>query len=519
MKPPTRSRPPRFALVAALAMIALIASLPASAAAATSAAGPTLAALPGALWQGADARAPLTIALPAPASGTALRAAILAAGAAQRAAGVHGLSVRVLLHATPAQLAAAPGSAIIIDERPGPASLTLARASRGRVRLTVAGAGDGLLSAARLLSVPAIHAFTTPSASVPTGLVAPVTHDPAPTSVAVRAGSVTGRGALRLDTQFTLPLDRQLVGDTALALVAGYDSPSGGRVSARLQGGVLGATNVPANGPLRTPLDAKLSSDPALTGDTLPGWWAHPGVNQLTVTASPKQAGARGTLQVLPNSRVAVATSPRPAALQLGLWPFPIYNDHAWSQATVLLAAQPDARTLSGVIGALANTERITGVTPDPQVALGSPNAHEAAGNLLIAGAAARSAGAGQLAGLHGLRATLPALPGTLEELRLPSGAVALLANGAQALSALGPAYKLGSVSGRAALVDGFGHAHTLAAGEPIRTFATPRLPWLAPAAFLALLVLGWVAVRTVRAQRRMASMPALELSDRGGAR
>jgi hypothetical protein len=91
-----------------------------------------------------------------------------------------------------------------------------------------------------------------------------------------------------------------------------------------------------------------------------------------------------------------------------------------------------------------------------------------------------------------------------------------VLADGAQALSALGPAYRLGSVSGRAALVDSFGHAHTLAAGEPIRTFASPPLPWLAPAAFLALLVLGWVVVRTARAQRRMASMPAFAVSDRG---
>jgi hypothetical protein len=184
----------------------------------------------------------------------------------------------------------------------------------------------------------------------------------------------------------------------------------------------------------------------------------------------------------------------------------------------VLLDAQPDAGTLSALIGALANTERITGVTPDPQVALGTPSAHEAAGNLIIAGGAARRAAAGQLAALQGLRATQPALPGTLEELRLPGGGIAVLADGARALSALGPAYRLGSVSGRAALVDRFGHAHTLAAGEPIRTFASPRLPWLAPAAFLALLVLGWVSVRTARAQRRMASMPAFEVTDRGGA-
>ncbi|MEA2146390.1 MAG: hypothetical protein QOG59_1977, partial [Solirubrobacteraceae bacterium] len=366
MKPPTRSRSVRFALAAASAMIALIGSFSAPAVAAPSTPAPTLAALPDVLWQGAAKRAPLTLALPASASGTALRAAILAAGAAQRAAGVHGLSVRVLLAPTAAQLAAAPGSEIVIDERPGTSSLALTPESRGRVRLTVAGAGDGLLSAARLLSVPAIRAFTTRSASVPTGLATPVTHNPAPTSVAVRAGSVTGRGTLSLNTQFTLPLDRQLAGDSVLQIVAGYDSPAGGRISVRLQGGVLGATNVPANGPLRTALDAKLSSDPALTGDTLPGWWAHPGVNQLTLTASPKRAGAPGTLQVLPNSRVAVATRPRAATLQLGLWPFPIYNDHAWSQATVVLGAQPDARTLSALIGALANTERITGVTPDP---------------------------------------------------------------------------------------------------------------------------------------------------------
>lgn len=524
MHPLTRSRPVRLALVTASALIALIPAISAQASAPVSltvaargTSRPTLAQLPNVLASGAAARAPLTIALSQPVSGTALRAAILAASAAQRAEGAHGLAVRVLLHPTRGQLDSAPGATIVIDQRPGAPRLALAASSRGRVQVTIAGSGADLLTAARLLSVPAIHAFTTPAATVPAGLVAPVTHDPAPASVALAPGSVSGRGPLTLRTQFTLPLDRQLVGDTAVRIVSAYDSPAGGRVSARLQGGVLGATDVPAKGPLRAVVKSKLSDDPALTGDTLPGWWAHPGANQVTVSATPQRAGASGTLQVLPTSRVSLQTSPRAAALQLGLWPFPIYNDHAWSHATVLVASMPDATTLAALIGALANTERITGIPADPAVALGNPSTQQASGNLIIAGAAAHSAAAGQLSALRGLHATQPALPGMLEEVRLPSGAVALLAGGARALSALGPDYALGSVSGRAALVDGLGRAHALAAGEPIRTFASPRLPWLAPAAFLALLVLGWIAVRITRAQRRMATMPAFEPAERGG--
>ncbi len=521
MKPLIRSRARGLALMAASAVIALIPSLagpPASRASAlaTRASG-TIAQLPGALTAGPASQLPLTVVLPSPLSGPELRAATLAVSAAQRGAGARGISVKVLVDPSRARLAQVPGSEIVIAPRAGAASLALTAAPNAGVRLQISGTGDGLLSAARILSTPALHAFNSSSASVPDGLASQVQGDQAPSQVSISPAAARGNGPLSVSTQFTLPLDRQLSGDTAMKIISAYDAPGGGRVSARLEGGALAAGNVPGSGVLRTALSAKLSATPALTGDTLPGWWAHPGVNQLTVTATPRHQGAAGTLQVLDSSRVSLHTTPRPAALQLGLWPFPIYHDHAWTRATVVLPSSPNAHLLSALLAALANTERVTGVPADPNIALGSPSASEASGNLILVGSTASTAAAGQMPGIRGLHASQPALPGMLEEVRLPNGTIALLAHGARALTALGAGYALGSVSGRAVLVDSSGTAHTLAAGQPIHTFAQPRLPWLVPLAFLALLVLGWVIRRTVRAQRRVAALPDFRVGERGG--
>src|SRR5207302_2051701 len=111
-------------------------------------------------------------------------------------------------------------------------------------------------------------------------------------------------------------------------------------------------------------LKLKLAADPSLAGDLIPGWWAHPGVNQVSVSATPNQAGvgARSTLQLLSGSSLHLTTKERPAALQLGLWPFPIYDAHAWADATVALPANPDVATLSALIGALSGSQRITGI-------------------------------------------------------------------------------------------------------------------------------------------------------------
>lgn len=521
MKPLTRSRARGLALMAASAVIALTPSLGAPSATRASAlamrAGATLNQLPGALTAGPASQAPLTVVLPKPLSGPELRAAIIAVSAAQQGAGDRGLPVRVLVDPSRARLAQVPGSEIVIAPSAGTGALALTPAPHVGVRLQIGGTGDGLLTAARVLSTPAIHAFTSSSASVPAGLAHQVQGDQAPSQVAISPAAAHGDGPLSVTTQFTLPLDRQISGDTTLKIISAYDAAGGGRVSARLQGGALAAGTVPGSGVLRSALTAKLSATPALTGDALPGWWAHPGVNQLTITATPHHTGAAGTLQVLGASRVSLHTTPRPAALQLGLWPFPIYNDHAWTRATVVLPQNPQAHTLSELIGALANTERVTGVPADPNVALGTPSPSEASGNLVLVGSTASAAAAGQMPGVRGVHASQPALAGMLEEVRLPNGTIALLAHGARALSALGPGYALGSVSGRAALVDSYGTAHSLAAGEPIHTFAQPRMPWLAPLAFLALLALGWVLRRTVRAQRRVAALPAYRVGEPGG--
>ncbi|HET8976797.1 MAG TPA: hypothetical protein VFN87_01495 [Solirubrobacteraceae bacterium] len=476
---------------------------------------PLLSQLPGAL---VDRHAPLSVALPAPVSPASLRAATVAVSAVDRAAGSAGMATQVLVGPSAAQLAAAPGPVISIVPRPGRPWLALDVLPGGHLRLTISGAGDGLAAAARLLGTHAIQAFSTRAAGVPTALAKPVTVAPVPATAAVTPATATGTGTLRVSTGFTLPVDRQLVGNNTLKLVTAYSSPSGGHLSASLGGGLVGGWDARPTGQLRTVSTFDLTSDPALSGNTIPGNWAHVGRDQVTVTASPARHGASGTLQILAGSRLRLNTVPRPPELELGLWPFPLYDAAAWSHTTVVLGAAPQPPLIAAVISALANTARVTGVLADPRIALGAPAADELSGNLILAGAAARQAADGQMPGLHGVRATQPRLPGVLEEVKLPHGHTGLLAYGTAALRALGAGYQVGALRGRAVLVDRFGRAQTLAGGESPPVFAQPRWPWLAPAGVLAVLALGWVAVRIWRARQRLVSLAPLETPGGGGA-
>lgn len=477
-------------------------------------AAPTLSQLPGALAAG---HLPLSIALPARVTGTTLRAAVVATSAVERVAGASGVPTRVLVGPSADRIASLAGPVISIAPRRGASELSLASLPSGHIRLTIAGEGEGLLAAARLLSTPAITAFTTRSAAVPAGLAKPVTAAPVPASAPITAVSATARGTVRVRSEFTVPIARQLVGDNRLELVTAYSSRAGGRISASLGGGLLGGFDAPANGQLRTVSKFTLTPDPALSGATIPGSLVHPGRNQLVVTASPARAGTTGTLQVLPGSQLQLKTRPRPSALELGLWPFPIYDASAWSDATVVLGADPPPTEIAAVISALANSARITGVPADPKVALGTPTRADASGNLVLVGSAAAQAAEGRLDGLGRLHTSQPRLPGVLEEVRRRSGRIALLAYGAPALAALGPAYQPGSLHGRAVLVDSLGRAHILAQGEAIPLFAQPRWPWLAPAALLAVLALGWIALRTWQARGRLVALAPLDASQGGG--
>lgn len=506
----------RVLAIALLAAAAIV--LPAAAPAGATPAGPTLANVPAALVAGGPAT-PLTVALPATPSPDAIRAAILVASAAQRAAGTRGIRVRVVTGGLSTRRPAPSGSVVTIGSGPR-AALSVRALGPGRVQLTVTGTGDQLLTAARLLSSPALRGFAGTDATVPAGVAREWTRTPSPTTAPLVPKSVTGRGRLTLTSTFHLPVERQLTGSDPLRLVSSYVSAAGGRVTAHLASGLLGSNDVPPSGQVRTASTYTISNSPTLTGGAVPGWWAFPGTNALTLSASPARRGAEGTLALLRGSRLALTTRPRPTELQLELWPFPLYDQHAWSRTTVALDSSAGGRTLSALVTALANTERITGLPADPQVALGDLSASQATGQVIFAGGAATAAAAGRWPALGPLHPTEPRLAGVLEEVHLAHGGTALLAYGARGLEALGAGYQPESASGRAVLVDAYGHPHTLASAPAPQMFAQPRWPWLAPAAFLAALALGWVVVRTIRARRRLVALPAFEIDivDRGGA-
>jgi hypothetical protein len=469
---------------------------------------PTLSQLPAALADRIGPNvAPLTVALPANPSSVALRSAIIAAGAFAQADGYPGLNVNVTTGGDGQQLADAPGPILAVDERPGTATVAVDRLPTGQLRLTVAGNGHGLLDAARLISSPRIAALSGSSAMVPAHIVAPLTQDPVVKQVPIGAGETTGSGQLTVTGSFTVPVERQLDTQALLQLAAGYSSPAGGRLTVSVNGNTLGAVTVPGNGTVRKVMNYKLADDPTLAGDLKPGWYLQSGLNQLTVTAQPQPAtstegGVVPQLQLLSDSSIKLKTKPRPAMLQLGLWPFPLYNTHAWSRTTLVVPRSLAAGTLASTIAALANTERLTGVPADPAVTFKMPSAEELSGNLIVVSDPGRNLPPVELA--H----SQPELPGVLEEIHISGGGVALLAYGARSLTLLAQGYNPGVVNGRAAAIDEHGQSHILATGRPVVMFRQPARPWLAPAALLAVFVLGWIALRTVRARRRMRALP-----------
>jgi hypothetical protein len=516
MHPVTHSRTRKLAVAAASAAIASTPALaPASAAAATSAATPPLAQLPGALLQNGAAQAPLTIDLPSKLSKDSLRAAIIAASAVQRALGGQGLQVNAIEGPMPANVS---GSVIAIDERPGAPSLALSKLANGQLELTIAGNGSGLLTAARVLSSGAITGLAGSSSTVPANIAKEIRKAPVFHSSALTPGTVSGNGTLSLTSTFTLPIDRTLDGNQPLDIALAYNNAKGGRVSVSLGTGDLGAFKIKGNGSLQRIKSFKLAQDPSLSADLVPGWWAQPGLNTVTLTAEPNP-GSTGSakLELLKGSKIHLKSEERNKSLQLGLWPFPIYDEHAWSHATVVINPYTSTTTLSELIAALSNTARITGIPADPQVAFNTLSKAQAQGNVILVGSAATAASNGRIPQLGMIMPTQPTLNGVLEEVKIAHGGVALLAYSARSLQPLGQGNHPGSVLGRAVMVDANGHPHTLAAGQPVPLFKSPRWPWLAPSAFLAFVALCWIGLRTRRARQRMVELPKFDAQVHGG--
>jgi hypothetical protein len=471
-----------------------------------------VSALPGALTaNGALRSAPLGVALPAHPSADSVRAAMVAAGAIARAQGGKGIHVYAVDGPTPAQLLSAPGPVLAIVDRPGAGSLSLSRLSSGRLELTVAGHGASLLAAARTLSSPWIHSLSGVSARIPAGVgAAPAQVSAAPAQLSVAPAGSAGVGTLRSSSTFSMPVDQVVTrGQAVLRVGVSYDAPSGGRVRISLNGNTLGAYTAPAGGSAFRVSTFKLSSNWTENGNLLPGYFLQPGSNRVSVTATPlggarDRGGAVAHLSIDRGSGLAMATAPRPSTEQLSLWPFPFYGAHAWTRTTVVMARTTPIASLSALIGAMANAERVTGVPSDPVVTYRAPTAAQRSQNLIVAGPPTLAAIA--------YSGPLPA--GLLAEVHILLGGTALVGLDDRAFGALGYGYQPGSLNGRVVLVGSNGQAHTIVDAPTAEGFGAPPHPWLAPAALIAALVLGWVVVQMRRARRRLVEMPELPLDD-----
>jgi hypothetical protein len=469
---------------------------------------PTLSQVPDALANHLALQAsPLTVVFPAVPSTTDVRAAMVAAGAVARADTYPGIKVSALVAPTPAQLAGVTGPILTIDDTGShthTGALSLQRLASGSLDLTVSGSGQSLLGAARLLSSPWMRSLSGESARVPQGLqTAAATQALDPSSVSMTPASASGVGALMATSMFEMPVDQVIArGQAVLRLALDYDAPRGGRVTIALNGNTLGTYNAPPQGQTLRISTFKLSANWTENGNLLPGYYLQPGINFVTVTATPagRSQGSSGRISVDSGSGVAMSTSPRPVTTNLSLWPFPFYGAHAWTRTTVVLSKHTDLPTLSALLAAMANTERITGVPADPQITTAAPTVAQRDGDMIVVGNP----------GLAALPYGGPLVSGLLAETNVIDGGVALIALDAQSLGALGQGYEPDTLSGRAVLVAPNGSARTVESAPPVAGFEAPSHAWLKPAALIALIVLGWIVVQARRARRRLVDLPPM---------
>jgi hypothetical protein len=432
-----------------------------------------------------------------------LRAGIAAASAFSGLS-KRGVTIITVVGATAKQIHTAPMSVIEIDARPGPTRVSLTHLAGENLLLTLKGQGQGLLNAAKVLSTSYLGAFDASQETVPESLTRSIAKLDTATrgSQTISSGTVSGDGTLSLSRQIAVPVDKVIEhGQATLQLGVEYDAPGGGRLTFQLNGQTLGASESKGIG--RTVI-YKFDIDSVWTdgSDLLPGYYLDPGPNTLTVTAQPRNrtlAATTGTqLGLLPHSALEMKLTERRPLAQLDLWPFPLF-DGSWAHTTVVMPSPAglSERALSTFVTAMANTERLTGVAADPQITYAKPTAAQRDGNLLVFGNPQTVAGITPDSAL---------VPGLITEQRLAHGGFALLATDTRALSAFAGQYYPGSVSGRTAVVNADGQAHTLVGAPYLLVFATPTIVWLKPAAGLAALILAWVAFRVYSARRRLRS-------------
>ena len=494
----------RLAAVAA----AGLAALPAAASGNTTVV-PPISALPGALTaNGALRSLPLGVALPAHPSTEAVRAAMIAAGAVARAQGGNGIRVFAAEGLAQSQIDQSPAPVVAIDETSGPGTLSLHRLPTGQLELTVSGGGRSLLAAARLLSSPWIRSLSGTTARIPAGVGEAAARTSAtPAGATIAPASASGSRALTATSTFNMPVDQVVTkGLATLRVGVSYDGPDGGRVRIALNGNTLAAYNMPAGGGTFRVSSFKLSSNWTENGNLLPGYFLVPGLNRLTVSATPAggrhRSAAVAHLTLDRGTNLQMTTAPRPSTEQLALWPFPFYGTQAWSHTTVVLSSKAPADQLSALISAMANAERITGTPSDPAVTYRAPTQAQRSQNLIVAGDPSLAA----------IAYNGPLPTGVLGEVRVIMGGTALVAPDPRGLGRLGYGYEPGQLNGRVVLIDAKGQSHTLVGAPQAFAYGAPARPWLLPAALIAVIVLGWVAVQAMKARRRLVELPDMPI-------
>ena len=469
---------------------------------------PQLADLPGSLVDVVGVHAtPLYVALPARPDAATVRAAMVAAGAVARATSLTTVPIKVVLGASPTVLRTLPGQVVRVVPSGGP-RVGVGRRPDGRLIVTVAGRGDGAVSAAWALARPTPDYLAGSRARIAGGF-APG-GPPAPVDAPISSAGGDGTGPLQVSADFRLPEARELTDAKArLQLDIGFSAPAGGRIDIELNGLPLASRNLPPQGLSQVQVATDLVRDAAdvINGGVLSE--LAPGDNFLTIQGSlpaGQPVGGSGDAQapevrILPTSVVRFASRPRggPPSLDLWPWPYSTAGRGAMSAATFVLPSGPSASELAWAIWTVAEASRWTAVPAAPAVAIG-PSTLPAGDDIVLARG---------LAPPVALPAGAPAPPqhGLLETYA-SHGRELLVAFDVRALRPLAAGYYVGRVKGTAAVVTPSGAVTTLVPTPPTIAFVKAPLPWKGPVAVLVLVALVVFALRIRRARRRLEALP-----------
>jgi cellulose synthase/poly-beta-1,6-N-acetylglucosamine synthase-like glycosyltransferase len=470
---------------------------------------PQLADLPGSLVDVLGLRAtPLYVALPARPDAAAVRAGMLVAGAVARATSLTTVPIKVVLGASPTALQTLPGQVVRVLPYGGP-RVGVGRRPDGRLIVTVAGRGDGVVSAAWALARP-IPTYLAGSRAQIAGVLSPG-GTAAPTAAPISSAGGEGTGPLQMSADFRLPESRELTNAKAqLQLDIGFSAPAGGRIDIGLNGLPLASRNLPPQGPSQLQVLTDLVRDAAdvINGGVLSE--LAPGDNFLTIHGSlpPGQpVGGSGDAQapqvrILPTSVVRFTSRPRSGLASLDLWPWPYSTAGrgAMSAATFVLPKDPTPSELAWATWTVAEASRWTAAPAAPNVAIGPATLPAGDDLVLTRGLIAPVA----------LPAGAPALPqhGLLETYA-SHGRQLLVAWDVRALRPLAVGYYVGRLKGVAAVVAPSGALTTLVPTPPTIAFVKAPLPWEGPVAILVLVALVVFARRIRRARRRLEALPA----------